>query len=99
MNIARTARCRQCRSLVEIFDPMCYAHGVEHSPRSDAMLPLDEWDVDYILNDVRDADESDELEKKASGKFTLTAKGTPDARRRRSSPNRFRRSVTRGKAP
>jgi hypothetical protein len=43
------------------------------------MLPLDEWDVDYILNDVRDADESNELEKKASGKFTLTAKGTPDA--------------------
>lgn len=42
------------------------------------MRPLAEWDEAYVAADVKDADESAVLEKKASGKFVLTAGGQPD---------------------
>jgi hypothetical protein len=41
------------------------------------MRPLEEWDEDYINNEIRPADESDWLEKKASAKFSLKG-GRPD---------------------
>ncbi len=42
------------------------------------MRPLIDWDDAYVTSDVKDADESGLLEKKASGKFVLTTKGQPD---------------------
>jgi hypothetical protein len=43
------------------------------------MRPLEDWDDVYVANDIKAADESATLEKKASGKFALTARGQPDA--------------------